>query len=154
MIDDWYSYGEIRFTQPQIEWGIKNLVLLKVDQWPACPEGNAERTGHSALRTEANFVKPAIIAGEIEARLEMVGRDGDLCMLCYHSGIEEYKIARMMNWDVQEVGRRIDRAMSYMSGWHRRKISYREFINHRREKHRTSKLTAIPTARITDPLTS
>jgi len=130
MIDDWYSYGQFKFNEFQMQWAINNLALLKTGYWVPPPEGYGERVNHSTLKGEASFVKPEIIAAEVESRLEMTGRDGDLCMLHYHNGMAEYEIARLMNWDVWEVTRRIDRAMRYMSGWKRKKRTYQEFINH------------------------
>lgn len=116
-----------------MEWLIENLELLKVGQWPPKPVSYADAgISQRALRPEAYFVKPTIIAAEVEMRLEMVGRDGDLCLLRYHTKMPEDKIARLMNWDIGDVLRRINRAMRYMSGKGRKRISYQEFISHKK----------------------
>ena len=117
-----------------MEFLIEYLELLKVGYWPPRPDGYAEDIVTGQRKRAAYFETPCQYAAEVEMRLEMTGRDGDLCMLRYHSKMMEEKITRLMNCDVGEIIHRINRAMRYMSGFGRKRISYQEFISHRRRK--------------------
>ena len=128
MIDDWYSYGQFKFTREQIEWGIHNIKLLKTGYWVPPPKGYADRVGHTALKNEAYYIKPEIIAAEIEARLEMAGRDGSMCKHYFCDGDDERTLSIDFGCPIWRVKRRIERAMRYMSGKRRKRISYQDWI--------------------------
>jgi len=152
MSDIWWEPREIIPDRPQLEFLIEYIELLKAGGWPPKPkvygenEPNIPNIAIIVGRKRKGSRRPALVplqwAIEIDSRLEETGRDGDLVMLRYHNNMLEDKIARLMNCDVGEIIHRINRAMRYMSGFGRKRISYQEFISHRRRKRRTSKLNA------------
>lgn len=134
MSDIWWEPREIIPDRPQLEFLIEHIELLKVGGWPPKPEGYVE----NIVSGQRNLRMPGLIPLEwgIEAgcRLEKTGRDGLLCMLRYHGHMAEDVLARAERCDVGEVIHRVNRAMKYMSGFGRKRVSYQEFISHRRRK--------------------
>ena len=97
-------------------WAICYLESLKVGVWP--PEMN--NTGYvdtvrvqSSRNKEARFIKPAIIAAEVEWRLKRTGIEGKLLVSEIRQGL--------MLEELQPESRN---ALNYISGWDRRRQSY------------------------------
>ncbi len=88
---EWFSYGEIRYTLPQILFLLAHKSLLESGYWP--PEG--KDTGYigsskgRAYKAEGYFVKPVVIIAELNFRLEATGFDGELVVERYTDGYDE-----------------------------------------------------------------
>jgi len=122
-----YSYKEFTFTLEQVKWALANLSTLKNGEWPREPTGSGYQDWafkSKGTKTEASFVKPALIAAEIEIRLENAGQDGAMCKMEYIYGEDEGSIARHWHLPVWVIQRRIDRALNYCCGWKRKKMRY------------------------------
>ena len=129
--------NKIVFNKPQVEHFIlPNLYDLSVVSYPLEPdeywtwwrfEGwfkvkrssyyNSDR--RQRLRPEALFTKAVNIAAEIDARIDMIGPEGQLLIEVFTNEVKvpekDYKKARRM--------------LRYISGWQRPDISYREYVN-------------------------
>ena len=132
---EYYSPGEIRFTREQVYWCLEHLPTIIDGQWPKDPK----ETGYTDApvrglggRKRAPFETPAMIAAEITWRLGQCGKDGKLVLRCYADGWEWQALADILDWNQHYMERRMRRAIAYASGFHRRRYSYKDFINHRR----------------------
>lgn len=120
-LPDWYSYGSIRFTAPQVRWVLENLVMLEDGKWPS--EGvETGYTGASSsqLKAEGTQVKPAIIVGEITLRLGQCGRDGHDCLGYYRGQVDLQWLVKHDHCTESDVLRRIWRVIRYATGSCRR----------------------------------
>lgn len=134
--EEWWSYQDFRFRKEQVLWAIKHLPELKEGIYPTDPVGGSgyvdKHIGKSGVKRESSFVKPAIIAGEVEARLGLCGLDGlILKALILWEETPEY-LTKCLSISEQEIYWRRSRALAYISGWRRKRVSYREFISHRK----------------------
>ena len=128
MIDDYpWQISEIVFSRVQIPWLLSYLEVLRAGSWPI-PRSLG---GHRVI-PQGNFVALAILVAEIDSRLGACGVDGAMCELYYTYKKPEHLVAKMCGCYESEVIKRIDRACLYMSGRNRRKVSYWEFVHHRR----------------------
>lgn len=112
---------------------IKNLPQLKEGYWPANPAESGyvdlplARKG-KARSHRAYFETPAEYAAEIETRLEKAGIDGLIleAIECWDkSAASMASYFRMPEWSIRK---RAKNALRYISGWRRRKQSYKEFL--------------------------
>ncbi len=143
--EKWFSYSAIRFTAEQVEWILQNLTTFEAGRWPKEPSGRDLENPDSAYSTgsapeeltgtgdyftktykvystgdKASFVKPALIAAEITARMDMCGRDGEMCRQYYEAERVELEISV------------VNRVKAYISGWNRRTISYWDWCRRKR----------------------
>jgi len=99
-------------------WLIEHIVELGEGNWPDNPDGSNYvdlPIGSYRPKSGAYFTKPAEIVAEVMTRLNKTGEDGITLMEDIHSGIRRYE-------DLKSVAKR---ALNYISGWRRRKSSYR-----------------------------
>lgn len=83
---------------------------------------------------QGNFVALSLLVAEVEVRLAECGTDGAMAELYYTYSKPEDRVAKAFGYNVTAIGRRIDRACLYMSGKNRRRVSYREFIQHKKKQ--------------------
>lgn len=139
---DWYSPGEIHFTQQQAIWLIQNLDTLRNGQWPQEVSSyiDIQDGGRSASR-RAPFATPVEYAAEIESRMERAGIDGLilLAMECWEES--EESLSNYLKIPVWRIRKKSKMALRYIaSGPVRRWLgtgkrsgkSYKEF----KGKHR------------------
>jgi hypothetical protein len=129
--ETWCRPGDIRFTIEQVKWLVGLLPLLREGRWPPDP-GQSGHTGLPAGRktenTHAPFETPALIAAELELRIIACGADGWLVKAVYGWG-EDHQTLGISG---QELSRRVGRCLKYISGWSRKKMTYQDFLNHRK----------------------
>lgn len=131
----WYSCGDIRFCRQQMIWLLVYLSALRGGLWPV-EEKTTGYTDSSRVQRSRNrhayFESPCQIAAEVDIRLAQCGMDRylveDLCV----NGIREDDLAGKLGLDVEEVNRRVSAVLNYISGWRRKRYSYREWRGHRR----------------------
>ena len=118
---------EIIYTRWQFEWLLKplNWSLIKIGQWPFAIQDDAMK--QAGVSHHAAFENISLIKAEIEMRLESTGKDGNMCRARYFNEDSDSKISVSYNVPLSNVGKRIKRAMRYMSG-KRKSISYSEWI--------------------------
>jgi len=127
-----YQLHEIKFTRDQVVWCLEHLILLRNGFWPE----SEDCRGSSQA---AYFRTPAELAAEIDQRLEMTGTDGAMAELHYTNGRTLTSIAKQYNLrhpDAQGrelVKRWINQAVAYMSGWRRKRRTYKEWREHRKK---------------------
>ena len=111
---DWYSPGEIRFQREEMMWLIKWLPFLEEGTWP--PEHKESGyTGYQKSRSHrAPFENPVGFASEVHCRLNTTGEAGEALVDEIQGGITEY----------EELSRPAKRALNYISGFRRRRLSY------------------------------
>jgi len=141
----WFSYGAIRFGYKQIEWILDNLVSLENGRWPREPMAYELENPDTAYTTgstppletftgdyhgenyevyitgdKASFIKPALIAAEITARLDKCGEAGKACRAFYEGD---------MGGDEDEI----EEVKRYISGWNRRGVDFEVWCRSRRK---------------------
>lgn len=95
-------------------------------EWPISPitTSNGDLPGIGGpVRTEAYYVKPEEIAGDIEWRLKRTGIAGTQL-------VEE--IEAMEDLDYQKLHSLARDALNYISGWSRKRLSYSAWLKQRR----------------------
>ena len=113
---DWFHYGEIRFCPYQCLWILSHAETLRAGRWPA-QAGQAESSnGQRQFKSEASFVKPEIIIGEVESRLESAGVHGKLLAAQAEAG----RTLDTLDWEALQ-------ALMYIKGWRRKKMSFRDW---------------------------
>jgi hypothetical protein len=134
---DWYAPYEITFHSKHMLFLIKHLRELKEGLYPLDPLGSGyidRHVGKKAIKHKAYFEMPASIAGEVEARLNLCGLDGlILKALILWEETPQY-LAKCQSMSEEQIIRRKSRALAFISGFERKRISYREFISHRKTR--------------------
>ena len=72
---DFYTYTDIRFCPLQCIWILEHRATLKGGEWPRDPYMSDDNQSSKRIQTEAPFVKPEVIIGELEARLKRCGSE-------------------------------------------------------------------------------
>ncbi len=135
----WYSPSNFSFKRDAILWAIGYLTILRDGEWPREPRetGYYGNMQNKQVNKEAKFIKPASIAAEIDIRLEKCGTDGLLLEYTYTNGGQDRPyliphIAKLLNIVEEHVDLRCNRALSYISGWKRKKVPYSTY----RDRHK------------------
>jgi hypothetical protein len=111
----WHSYAEISFTREQVfGFLLPHRREMKDGRWPPRPGAGYEEAGGSARREHAPFEAAVSVIAEVEARLEGTGEAGEALLGEVDAGIE----------DISLLSRPARRALDYIAGWKRRRISY------------------------------
>ncbi len=111
----WYSYAEISFTREQVlNFLLPHRAELKSGLWPARPSGGYTDGGGPGRRQHSPFEAAALIIAEVETRLAATGEAGEALLGEVEAGIA----------DAMLLSPPARRALDYISGWKRRKISY------------------------------
>lgn len=111
-MDEWWNYNEIRFTREQILWLLKYADLLREGKWIPESMGHFDfQIGKRRVKTEASFVKPALIIAEIDFRLARAGEDGQTLQEEIESGLDDYDFLSTV----------AKSALNYIKGWRRRR---------------------------------
>lgn len=140
MVEVWFSFGEIKFTTPQILWLIENLETLKEGNWPTEPRetGYVGGSGNANQQYHAEFENPSMMAAEIDVRLDACDqdgyRDGTLTRRVVADRWDIWSLAILMRIDHRQLQNRINRALRYISGRRRRPYTYHDFCHHRRRR--------------------
>lgn len=116
----WWPPGKITFRRRQMLFLIKNLPELREGHWPADPAGS----GYYEI--------PAGIAAEIEDWLEKCGIDGLILLAIECWGESEASLAKYLRIPPWSIKKRAKRALRYISGWERKRQSYKESLSHKR----------------------
>jgi hypothetical protein len=119
--EEYYAPKDITFTKGQIKWIILHLPELKAGHWPDNPRGHAEDPlCRESGKHMANFEICCGIAGDVEKRLNLIGKDGDLIRVRYSELWYEFPakaLAYELNMPVKELAQRIKRGLDYIRGW-------------------------------------
>jgi len=131
-IEQWWPLRSIIFSAQQVKWLISFLPVLREGRWPPFPHTGYPQApfGRRANRNGAPFESAAMVAAELDIRLKACGMDGWLVKMVYGWG-ENYQSLGLAD---QELCRRLNRCLKYVTGWKRKRVSYREFVNHRRSR--------------------
>ena len=109
----WYSYAEIRFCPHQIIWIVRNRETLLGGRWVADPVSSSYTDGNiqTGYQSEAGFVKPEIIIGEVEKRMKSLTRDAR----------DAFMDAVDKEYEIENYSPTAKRVLMYLKG-HKRKI--------------------------------
>ena len=143
----WYSFNDIKFCRQQVVWLLEWLPALRGGLWPL----DMKTTGYTetprvqkSRSRHAYFENPCQIAAEIDYRLSQCGLDRYLVEDLYINGFREEDIAQKLGLEVEEVYRRINAILNYISGWVRKDCSFREWRGHRRKLSNAPNLGQLP----------
>jgi hypothetical protein len=132
----WYSAGEINFKTEQIIWILENLAVFRLGIYPRRPDtvdsAGIIWSGRAGTQRGAGFERACDITAEIEVRLKMTGFDGFLLEAVYSWQKDDVELAVVLGMDFGDLQRRINRALKYVSGYRRKKYSYKEYVGHRK----------------------
>ena len=132
---EWHHPSSIRFSREQVKWLIYHLPTLRNGSYPR----NPKETGYTdagisqrQFRRGAKFETPAIIAAELDVRIQRAGVDGLMLEFLYSGDYADElfvieHMAIMLGVDRREIARRIQNALRYVSGNGRKKTSYKEY---------------------------
>lgn len=123
----WYDYSEIRFCPYQFIWIIENSETFGIGDWPLSPDGSTyiDPKIKIGYKSEAYYVKPEVILGEVNARLARTGTDGKLLRAEVMAGLD--------------LSQESKDALMYIKGWRRKRMSYQRWLRDRR--YQDKKLT-------------
>lgn len=135
---DWYAPYEIkRFNQCQIIWILSVLDLLKAGNWPP-GDPNDIYTQH-CLQSGGYFESAILVAAEVEIRLEKTGDDGFIVRDRYCHEEDDWTLSKKYHIHIEDIRMRIRRALRYMAGDARKRISYGAWVkNGWKEKRETA----------------
>jgi hypothetical protein len=129
----WWPPREISFKARQVKWLISVLPVLREGLWPPCPRESGYLNAaprRMPPRVHAPFETAALVAAELDVRIRSCGMDGWLVKAVYGWG-ENYVSLGLSD---KELFRRVMRCLKYITGWKRKRVSYRDFVNHRRKE--------------------
>ena len=142
MTEDWYSPGEIQFYKHQLIWLFYWLSEIKEGRWPP---GGAEEISGGQPSFHAPFEICICITSEVEERVKMTGQDGYMCQDYFTNNIFDDRIlAQKYNCPIGEVRGRIFRALRYMAGRDRKRISYDQWRQMKTSGKRQPRKANIP----------
>jgi len=117
-LKEWFNYAEIRWCVFQVVWILQYKDTLKDGSWPQDPYGSNDNTSNQRMvKTEASFVKPELIIGELEKRLERCGTQAELLI----TQVEDGRTLNNLSAGAREV-------LMYVKGFRRKKISFRRWL--------------------------
>lgn len=132
MIDIWWPPNEIFYKKEQVVWLLENLLLLREGFYP--PDSRSCEV--SVRRGATPFLMAALIAAELDYRINMCGDDGQMLLAQYTYMITdaeiEFKFKHLRGMPYNRE-RRISSALSFCSGNKRKrhkdgsKMLYKEF---------------------------
>ncbi len=128
MADEWYSFSSFIFHREQIVWAIEHLPELQEGKWPreVLETGYTESPINASRRSkEAPFVKPCIIAAEIEVRLQTTSTDGKLLIAEIQSGKK-----------IDDLEYESRQALNYISGWRRKHVPFKRWVSLRKYRNK------------------
>jgi hypothetical protein len=137
---DWYSPSSVTsFKRQQVIWLISILNILQLGEFPPNPKESGydeSGIGHRQVSAKAKFTIAAEIYTELTLRIEKCGEDGLWLEQSYGDGAEykimrEEHIAKTMHVDINEVDRRVNQALVYVSGKRMKQKTYKDWKNHR-----------------------
>lgn len=122
---DFYTYPDIRWCRHQVIWILQNAGTLHAGQWPQ-PQDNVG--GNINIKTEANYTKCIRTIAEVDDRLARAGIYGKLLRAQVEAG-REYG----------QLDHEAYMALIFVSGWDRRRQSFRAWGKQNRYRQRLRK---------------
>jgi len=143
MVNEWFAPGEIIFDRKTVLWLLENIACFREGIWP--PDWSSYID--PAVRSHVNSKPPGLLAHETAIELdERLTKcrplDGLFVEAIYSWNRSPEYISGLSNYSVEEVDRRVGRALNYISSgrdrrWHntkkRKAVNYKDWINHRRK---------------------
>ncbi len=152
--EPWYEPREIYYDRDQMVFLLENLDILEGGYWSP----NFLKTGYTEIArvqispsNKAYFETPVQVAAEVNRRLKACGQDGEILRAHYTDGWPADRIARITKLSVDRIERRMPKTLNYISSGHwprwvdhykkkdgekvlvRKAITYKEWIDHRRD---------------------
>jgi len=127
---EWYLPRDIIFNLEQVKWLLSWLYVMVEGNWPADPQGSGYTDIASVQKSRSShapFEVACQIAAELEARLKMTGRDGEMLRAHYCDCWDYDRIASLSGIDINQVIRRKNSALWYCVGRKRKRITYKDF---------------------------
>jgi len=124
-----YMIAEICWCRHQCRWLIENFlkmdtgkIVITHDTWPVETTGYTEEFKSSRnINAHAPYEKTLQVVAELHFRIDRTGKDGRLLLL---------EVLNQCN-----LSNEANQALSYVSGWRRRRQSYRQWKADRKQKN-------------------
>jgi len=134
---DWYAPSEISFHRKHMLFLLKHLILLREGVYPPDPyhSGYTDEPiskKKKRIRRTPSFATPALYTAEVEIRLERAGIDGLILEAIEAWGKSPASISAHLRIPEGLVKKKRDTALRYVSGWRRKKRTYKQFVNHKK----------------------
>ena len=110
---DFYTYADIRFCPLQCIWILEHRATLKGGEWPKDPYMSDDNQSSRRIQTEAPFVKPEVIIGELESRLKRCGPQAELLI----TQVEDGRSLETLSPGAREV-------LMYVKGYRRKDMTF------------------------------
>ena len=132
---NWHPPSAIFYCSHQMMWGILHLGMLEEGDWPPEHKDTGYIGSKGSRNTRTKFLPAALFFAEITYRFKATGEAGEALVDEVQGGVTEYK----------GLSRPAKRALNYISGWRRRKLSYSEWKKDQkwRAKHNRSVVNKI-----------
>ncbi len=104
---------------------LNNVSLLREGEWPPEPKDSGyidSPISKRAVKGEAPFIKPASVIAELDIRLENTRTDGLMLEAHYGWGKSSESLAKHLRITEGDVSRRMESALSFITGWKRKKV--------------------------------
>ena len=122
--ETWFPPGAICYCRPQVLFYLENCEDIRAGSWPKEPDGSTYTD--PSIRSKAVKI-PALhaeqFAAEMDARIKMCGIEGKLLEL---EVLTERELSDT-SW----------KALNFISGWRRRKLSYSQWKKESKYKEKT-----------------
>lgn len=116
----WWSPSEIRFTRQQLkQFILPNLGELRRGYYPSAPSGHSKH-GKSKL---APFIIATDIAIEVDSRLKLIPNH-TLIEDYFIRDMEDAEICNRYHLSIYSLHRELNKMISYLSGWKRKRVDY------------------------------
>jgi len=110
----WFHYGEVRFCPYQIIFLIEHRLTLLSGNWPPSPDASSYTDiARRGFKSDAYYVKPEEIIGEVELRLKTTGVAGEALIDEINQGL-----------NFEQLSRPAKRALLFIKGWRRKRTSF------------------------------
>ena len=127
-------YKGIWFNRSQVEWVLRNWLFFMLDIWPDDPENSRYWEPPRITSTKGKSKPPIFNAGmvrmEINVRLDKCGFDGLLVKPYYCLGESAERLARLAHCAPDQLERRMNKVVEYISNKWPKDRSYYEFLRH------------------------
>ena len=124
----WAAPSDLYYSRDQVDFLLNHLNMLRDGEYPPEPVSSGYIGGKGKrLRPWARFTIPAEIAAEIDIRLSKCGLDRYLVEDRYCKGLDERAISQKTGLDEEEVSRRINSVIVYLTYKNHLEFTYREF---------------------------
>lgn len=145
----WAAPSDLHYSRDQVVFLLDHLEMLREGEYPPEPVSSGYIGGRGKRnRSQANFIVPTEIAAEIDIRLAKCGLDRYLVEDRYLEGLDERAISKKTGIDEEEVSKRINSVIVYLTYKKHLEYTYKEFKRRKLFRRKMPKRDKKPIDRI------